>query len=64
VVQVGLLPVVRTDGNGYFVVTLIPATGSGTTYDVTATSGADSTTLSGVQVTAGDIGRADIVLSQ
>ncbi len=63
-VQVGTLPAVQTDGNGYFVVTLIPATGSGTAYDVTATSGTDSFTVSSVQVVAGSIGRADIVLGQ
>jgi len=35
-VQVGALPPVQTDGNGYWVVTLVPATVGGTSYAVTA----------------------------
>lgn len=64
VVQVGTLTAVRTDANGYYVVTLIPATASGTSYEVSAASGDDSATQTGVQVVAGDVRRADIVLGQ
>jgi uncharacterized lipoprotein YddW (UPF0748 family) len=64
VVQVGTLTAVRTDANGYYVVTLIPATASGTNYEVNAASGDSSATLTGVQVVAGDVRLADIVLGQ
>ncbi len=64
VVQVGALTAARTDANGYYVMTLIPAMAAGTNYDVNATSGDDSATLTGVQVVAGDVRRADIVLGQ
>ena len=62
-VQVGGLPAVLTDGAGYYVATLIPAaTGSFTSYSVTATSGTDTATHAGVQVFAGDIRQEDIAL--
>ena len=63
VVQVGLLPTVQTDGNGYYVVTLIPATAGGTSYDVTASVPGRSTTTNGVQVLAGDVRRTDLALA-
>lgn len=62
VVQVGTLPAVRTDGNGYYIVTLVPASAAGASYDVNATSGTDSGGLTGVQVIAGEARRADIGL--
>jgi uncharacterized lipoprotein YddW (UPF0748 family) len=63
-VQVDTLPSVQTDGNGYYVVTLIPASGSGTAYDVTASkSGMPTVVVNGVTVIAGDVQRQDIVLT-
>jgi uncharacterized lipoprotein YddW (UPF0748 family) len=63
-VQVGSTSVVQTDGNGYYVATLVPATASGTGYSVTATkTGLPSTTLPSVSVVAGTVARQDIVLS-
>jgi len=62
VVQVGALPTVQTDGNGYYVVTLIPATSGGTSYDVTASVPGSSTTTNGVPVLAGTVRRADLAL--
>ena len=56
------MPAVQTDGNGYFVVPLIPATGSGTAYDTTVTSGSDSAAVCGVPVIVGSVQRADINL--
>jgi uncharacterized lipoprotein YddW (UPF0748 family) len=62
-VQVGSLSTVQTDGAGYYVVTLIPATtGSFTAYSVNATDGTDSATHAGVQVFAGETRREDISL--
>lgn len=63
-VRVGTLPAVRTDGNGWYVVTLIPAAAGGTGYDVTAASGSDSTTVTGVMVAPGEVRQADVVLGQ
>jgi len=62
-VQVGALPAVKTDGAGYYVATLIPATtGSYTVYDVTTTKGTDTATHANVAVFAGDIRRQDVAL--
>jgi hypothetical protein len=61
-VQVGQLPTVQTDGNGYYVVTLTPASSSGTSYSVTASVPGRSTTTNGVQVLAGAVRRADLAL--
>ncbi|UCG16754.1 MAG: carboxypeptidase regulatory-like domain-containing protein, partial [Phycisphaerales bacterium] len=61
-VQVGSLDPVQTDGNGYYVVTLIPATAVGTAYDVTASyPGYSDRTEAGV-VVAGDVSELDILL--
>ncbi|NLX21782.1 MAG: family 10 glycosylhydrolase [Phycisphaerae bacterium] len=54
---------VQTDGNGYYVLTLLPATSSGTLYDVTGSkTGLPTTTVDGVRITAGETTRQDIVL--
>lgn len=60
-IQVGALAAVETDGNGCFVVTMIPATAGGTAYTVTA-SKTNCTTiqLTGVVVLPGDVVRQDI----
>ncbi|MCX8092126.1 MAG: family 10 glycosylhydrolase, partial [Verrucomicrobiae bacterium] len=48
-------PAVKSDGNGYYVVTLIPASGTGTLHTVTASkTGFASQTLSNVVVLPGD----------
>ncbi len=62
-VQVGSLNSVRTDGNGYYVVTLIPATSQGTGYNVVASkSGYPSAAHANVQVVAGSLRRDDLGL--
>ncbi len=62
-VQVGALPSVETDGNGYYVITLIPATAAGTSYSVTATGGACAPeTIGGVSVFAGSVVRRDVLM--
>lgn len=64
-VQVGALDAVQTDGNGYYVVTLVPAAGGGTLYDITAESDSCSQmTVSGVLALPGDIVRQDIDICQ
>ncbi|MDM8004908.1 MAG: family 10 glycosylhydrolase [Phycisphaerae bacterium] len=61
-VQVGAFPSVQTDGGGYYIVTNITASGSGTNYSVTATkTGYTPVTHSSVQVVAGDVRRDDLV---
>jgi len=55
-VQVGSLDAVQTDGSGYYVVTLIPATSSGTNYTVTADiTGYPLGIHTDVTVVAGDV---------
>ena len=62
-VQVGSLAAVQTDGNGYYVVTLITAGASGTSYTVTASkSGCPTARLTGVVVRRGIVVRQDINL--
>ncbi|NLX20918.1 MAG: family 10 glycosylhydrolase [Phycisphaerae bacterium] len=62
-VQVGSLSSVRTDGNGYYVVTLIPATSQGTGYNVIASkTGYPSVAHANVQVVAGSLRRDDLGL--
>jgi uncharacterized lipoprotein YddW (UPF0748 family) len=62
-VQVGSMASVKTDGNGYYAVTMIPASGAGTAYSVTASrSGYTSVTHSGVAVVAGSVRRDDLAL--
>lgn len=59
-VQVGSLNPVKTDANGYYVVTMIPATAAGTSYSITASAAAyGPVTHNGVVVTAGEIRRDD-----
>ncbi|MFN0138077.1 MAG: family 10 glycosylhydrolase [Phycisphaerae bacterium] len=56
-------PAVQTDGNGYYVITLLPAGVSGTAYNVTASSaasGCPNLTANGVLVPRGGIVRRDI----
>ncbi len=63
-VQVGSRDPVQTDGNGYYVVTLIPAGGSGTDYDVAASKWAYTPAVhTGVTVAPGNVRREDIALS-
>jgi uncharacterized lipoprotein YddW (UPF0748 family) len=63
-VTVGDRPAVKTDGNGYYVATLIPATATGTAYAVTAKkSGLGSDIISQAVVLAGDVVRYDFTLS-
>ena len=61
-VQVGNEPAVVTDGNGYYVVTLLPAFEGGTNYAVTASTTTATNTITAVQVVAGDVRRRDISL--
>jgi hypothetical protein len=57
-------PAVKTDGNGYYIATLIPATAGGTSYSVTASkTGMTSQTVSNATVLAGDIVRYDLFLN-
>lgn len=60
-VKVGTLTTMETDGNGYYVVTLIPASVGGTTYTVTANKpGCTQVVLSGVVVQPGVVVQRDI----
>ncbi|MCH7814267.1 MAG: family 10 glycosylhydrolase, partial [Planctomycetes bacterium] len=60
-VQVGGVGPVRTDGNGYYVVTLLPAVATGTLYDVTVSAAGFPDLIDvGVPVFAGDVYRRDI----
>ncbi|MBN1491186.1 MAG: carboxypeptidase regulatory-like domain-containing protein, partial [Phycisphaerae bacterium] len=55
-VRVGALPPVQTDGNGYYAVTRIPTSGSGASYDVTATkAGWPSVTHEAVELVPGAV---------
>jgi uncharacterized lipoprotein YddW (UPF0748 family) len=57
-------PTVKTDGNGYYVATLIPATAAGTRYSTTASkSGKAPQTIPNATVLAGDIVRYDFMLN-
>ena len=57
-------PTVKTDGSGYYVATLIPATASGTVHPAAASkSGMTSQTITNATVLAGDIVRYDFVLN-
>ncbi len=59
-VQVGGYSPVKTDGNGYYVATLIPAGASGAYYNVTMTrTGYAPVTHTNVLVVAGDVQRHD-----
>ncbi|MHC4234045.1 MAG: golvesin C-terminal-like domain-containing protein [Planctomycetota bacterium] len=62
-VQVGAMTPVETDGNGYYVVTLIPAATGGTSYDVTVTKdGYPTANLVDVVVMPGEAERRDVIL--
>ena len=61
-VSVGTLSPVQTDGNGYYVVTLIPAAQTGTGYEVTVAKNGYPAAHSSVTVTAGEVLRQDITL--
>ena len=57
-------PAVKTDGNGYYIATLIPAAAGGTAYSVTASkTGMGSQTISGATALRGDIVRYDLFLN-
>ena len=57
-------PTVKTDGNGYYVATLVPATAGGTAHSTTASkSGMTFQTITNATVLAGDIVRYDFVLN-
>ena len=56
-------PTVKTDGNGYYVATLVPATTNGTTHSVTVSmTGMTSQTTNAVAL-AGDVVRYDLTLN-
>jgi hypothetical protein len=58
-------PTVKTDGNGYYVATLIPAAAAGTVHSTVASkSGMISQTNAGSTVLAGDVVRYDFILNQ
>ncbi len=59
-VQVGALPSVRTDANGYYVVNKLPAAAAGTAYSVTATKGSLTATHTGVLVFPAGLTREDM----
>lgn len=62
-VQVGNLPTLQTDGNGYYTATLVPADGIGTLYDVSAIkTGYPDGYVNQVAVFAGETIRQDIML--
>ena len=61
-VQVGSMSAVKTDGNGCYTVTLITASGSGTTYLVSASKSGYPTGARNEQVVAGEVRRADFNL--
>ncbi len=62
-VQVGARPAVYTDGNGYYVTTLVPASAAGTSYNITASIPGTSVTKQGAIIKAGDVVRYDLVLN-
>ena len=57
------VPSVETDGNGYYVVTMVPADPGGTAYDITANKiGCPQEIITGVVVYPGEVARQDIHL--
>ena len=55
---------VKTDGNGYYVATLVPATAAGSIHSITASkSGMLAQTISSAKAMAGDIVRYDLWLN-
>jgi uncharacterized lipoprotein YddW (UPF0748 family) len=62
-VTVGSRPVCRTDANGYYIVTLLPATSAGTSYNISAVkSGLPSGSYTGARAIAGESRQYDITL--
>jgi len=62
-VTVGSRPVCKTDANGYYTVTLLPATSAGTSYNITVTkSGLPSGSYTGATAIAGETRQYDITL--
>ena len=62
-VQVGTLDAVQTDGNGYYVATLVPATQAGVDYALSVSkAGYPPATRTGITVFAGSIDRCDVPL--
>jgi hypothetical protein len=62
-VRVAGLDAVRTDGNGYYTVTLIPSTGAGRAYDVEVlATGYEMRRATNVLVVPGDVRERNIVL--
>lgn len=62
-VTVGSRPVCKTDANGYYTVTLLPATSGGTSYNITVTkSGLPSGSYTGATAIAGVTRQYDITL--
>lgn len=62
-VQVAGQPAVKTDANGWYIVTLVPASGSGTGYSATASVGGYFTLSAPVRITAGLNTRKDFALA-
>ncbi|PYJ03506.1 MAG: hypothetical protein DME25_12050, partial [Verrucomicrobia bacterium] len=57
-------PTVKTDANGYYVATLVPASGTGTVHSATASkTGLTSQTIANAVVLPGDIVRYDFTLN-
>jgi uncharacterized lipoprotein YddW (UPF0748 family) len=63
IVTVSGRPAVRTDGNGYYVATMIPAVSGGTSYSVTASKTGMVAQTTNTTVLAGDIVRYDFILN-
>ncbi len=63
-VQVGSASPVKTDGNGYYVATMVPAAGAGTPYPVTASkTGYTPVSHTNVIVRPGDVVRDDLAFN-
>ncbi|MBN1490858.1 MAG: family 10 glycosylhydrolase [Phycisphaerae bacterium] len=58
-VMVSVLPPVKTDGNGYYVVTLVPATAGGTGYTAMAGKAGYDAVVHAVTILPGDVVRRD-----
>ena len=62
IVTVAGRPAVRTDGNGYYVATRVPATAAGTPYSITASKTGLVSQTNNAVVLAGDVVRYDFAL--
>jgi uncharacterized lipoprotein YddW (UPF0748 family) len=56
-------PTVKTDGNGYYIATLVPATAGGTAHSVTASKVGTSPQTTNAIALAGDVVRYDLLLN-